>query len=49
MNGFVSALDDGCGSGRYTVALKNLGCGHVTGVDISENSVSRLYAMEGMI
>ncbi len=40
VNGFVSALDDGCGSGRYTVALKNLGCGHVTGVDISENSVA---------
>lgn len=33
------ALDDGCGSGRYTVALQYLGCERVTGVDISGESV----------
>jgi len=30
-----SVLDAGCGGGRYTVAWKLLGAGHVTGLDIS--------------
>ena len=33
------ALDDGCGSGRYSFALKSLGCGRVKGVDISDEAV----------
>ncbi len=40
VDGFHRVLDDGCGSGRYTLALKDLGCAHVTGVDISENSIA---------
>ncbi len=34
------ALDDGCGSGRYSFALKSLGCAHVQGIDISPDSVA---------
>lgn len=33
------ALDDGCGSGRYSFALKSLGCGRVKGVDISSEAL----------
>jgi ubiquinone/menaquinone biosynthesis C-methylase UbiE len=33
------ALDDGCGSGRYTYALKELGCQNIWGVDISSKSI----------
>ena len=35
----ASVLDAGCGSGRYSQALKTLGSAMVTGVDISPNSV----------
>jgi len=34
------ALDNGCGSGRYTYALKKLGCKNIWGVDISSNSIA---------
>ena len=34
-----SVLDAGCGSGRYSQALKSLGAATVTGVDISPNSI----------
>jgi ubiquinone/menaquinone biosynthesis C-methylase UbiE len=37
--GVNDALDDGCGSGRYSFALKSLGCAKVTGIDISPDSV----------
>ena len=33
------ALDDGCGSGRYSFALKRLGCEAVRGIDISREAV----------
>lgn len=33
------ALDDGCGSGRYSFALKKLGCKYVAGIDVSAESV----------
>ena len=33
------ALDKGCGSGRYSVALNKLGCLNVTGIDVSLNSI----------
>lgn len=35
-----SALDAGCGGGRYTVALRNLGARPVVGVDISETGIA---------
>ncbi len=34
-----SLLDDGCGGGRYALALKSLGAAKVTGIDISPNSI----------
>ena len=37
---FNNILDDGCGGGRYSIALKSLGIANVTGLDISENSIS---------
>lgn len=37
--GVQKALDDGCGSGRYTVALHYIGCKHVTGIDISSDAI----------
>ena len=39
VEGLNNVLDDGCGGGRYTLALKALGCKKVTGIDISPNSV----------
>ncbi len=33
------ALDDGCGSGRYSFALKRLGCARVKGIDISAEAI----------
>lgn len=33
------ALDDGCGSGRYSFALKSLGCARVKGLDISDEAI----------
>jgi len=39
LKGFNNALDDGCGSGRYTLALKDLGINKVTGIDVSQNSI----------
>lgn len=39
VRGVKYALDAGCGSGRYSFALKSLGCGRVVGVDISIDSV----------
>lgn len=38
-------VDAGCGSGRYSEALVNLGAGHVTGVDASLNAVKRAKIM----
>ena len=35
-----SALDAGCGGGRYSVALKGLGLGQVTGVDMSDTGLA---------
>jgi len=45
LSSYNNVLDDGCGSGRYTLALKEIGCEKVTGVDISENSVSFANSM----
>lgn len=39
LKGVKTALDDGCGAGRYTMALKKLGCEHIEGIDISGNSI----------
>lgn len=36
----ASVLDQGCGGGRYTVALKLLGAQHATGLDISEIGIA---------
>ena len=35
-----TGLDAGCGSGRYTHALRQLGFRHVTGVDLSELNIA---------
>ena len=40
VDGVKFALDDGCGGGRYTLALKEIGCSTVYGIDASKNSVS---------
>ena len=40
LDGVNSALDDGCGGGRYTLALKKIGCASVFGIDTSENSIA---------
>jgi ubiquinone/menaquinone biosynthesis C-methylase UbiE len=34
-----TALDVGCGGGRYTVALRRLGFAHVTGIDFSTEGI----------
>lgn len=34
------ALDDGCGGGRYSMALRKLGFAQVVGIDVSPNSVA---------
>lgn len=39
VEGVQHALDDGCGSGRYTVALHMMGCKRVTGIDISAEAI----------
>ena len=36
---YSNVLDDGCGSGRYSQALKKLGAKKITGIDVSQNSV----------
>ncbi|MFC1807378.1 class I SAM-dependent methyltransferase [Candidatus Omnitrophota bacterium] len=40
VSGVGKALDDGCGSGRYSFALKELGCLNVTGIDVSPDSIA---------
>jgi len=45
VEGVKHALDDGCGGGRYSLALKKLGCAKVTGVDVSSNSVNFANSM----
>src|SRR5215208_2133979 len=42
-DGAGSLLDVGCGTGRYSVALAELGW-HVTGVDVSEDMLTRARA-----
>jgi len=39
LNGIQNALDDGCGAGRYTLALKSLDIKKITGIDVSVNSI----------
>lgn len=39
VKGIPSMLDDGCGGGRYTLALKSLGVKKVVGFDISKNAI----------
>jgi len=49
-----TALDQGCGGGRYTVALKNLGLSKVVGLDCSETGIMdakerlKLYDIENV-
>ena len=43
-------LDIGCGTGEVTIALANLGCGHVTGIDFVPRNIVQselLAAQEG--
>lgn len=40
IQGIETALDDGCGGGRYTLALRKLGIPKVTGIDISSDSIA---------
>lgn len=40
VDGIGKALDDGCGGGRYSLALRKLGCAQVVGIDVSPNSVA---------
>jgi ubiquinone/menaquinone biosynthesis C-methylase UbiE len=35
------ALDDGCGGGRYSVALKKMGCRKVVGLDVSPDAIAQ--------
>lgn len=44
-------LDIGCGTGEVTIALANLGCGHVTGIDFVPRNIVQselLAAQEGV-
>jgi len=40
LRGVRQVLDDGCGGGRYSVALRSLGAAKVTGIDISKDAIS---------
>jgi ubiquinone/menaquinone biosynthesis C-methylase UbiE len=40
LNSFSRALDAGCGSGRYSMALRELGVSRVLGLDASHDSVA---------
>ena len=42
---FNNVLDDGCGSGRYSLALKQLGVKEVIGIDVSQNSIDFANSM----
>lgn len=44
---YNSALDAGCGSGRYSVALKRMGVRKVVGMDYSKNSID--FATENSV
>ena len=39
ISSFRSALDAGCGGGRYSIALRKIGIGKVTAVDVSLDSI----------
>ena len=39
-----TVLDVGCGTGRYIMALLQRGCGHATGIDISEQMIGHCRA-----
>ncbi len=39
-----TVLDVGCGTGRYIMALLQRGCGHATGLDISEQMIGHCRA-----
>jgi SAM-dependent methyltransferase len=40
LEGVVESLDDGCGGGRYSIALRRLGAARVRGIDVSREAVS---------
>ena len=42
---YKNVLDAGCGAGRYAFALKYLGCRHIIGIDISQESVQLALRM----